>query len=897
MRTPTFMIALGAALAFATGDAAVFYGKASNSNGSLQTAITWYADEACTDTSGVVSPWSAGAAGNTYVILGAKKIEASSSFPDVTTYFGTDGSTVGTSVADRHQWNLNGITLTFPHVTVFSSYFRANNNNGIAKFLGDYLFVKTSQTIEFGGINIQDNDTRGVELAGKFSSASDVEVFLSATFANHIDKDGVGAVKMSGDFSAFKGRFTCREPMKAQVSYSNGPRLIKLDLTSASAMGDATYARTDAYTLADCTHLTMSPSVVQTSARGMTLSLSSGQTVYLNASSGGNWTLTTPLYGGTAGTLVKEGAGKLTMNGSTELQNITVSEGTLELGANFTFASGATVTVKSGAQLLTSFPVGLNIVLENGARYGLLPVPYNPATDETQPAALTAAQAWNGQLAVSLSDDIVLPFSTEKRLALLTMPSSAKVLTPADFAGATSRDEGLPVTHFEVETDGSGMQTVYLVARPVIYATDPDQQTHKNILSETVSRMDGETEVFLWSDHQKAHGGADYVLGNGAYVFTAPGYETRRVFPGESLELSGGSRLIMKTKEMFFTNLIMRGGTRLTTGGCGDGEMPHQIRGRLRLPDVNVEVPFVGGVDRSRIPVRNTTYNIEAEIFGNGWLNFGGADIETDFFVTSTNSAFKGRMSIGVGVHGGCRSSICFWHPEALGGPLDSYDYKGIWARSASSGIKPMKSMTYNVANRGLFFDEEGEFIETPEGVEFKFMNNVITRKGFRKKGSGTLALGGTVLVGGSPSDATPTGNGERNKLDIDEGYLKSVNTNSYANLHLTFADGTGIAVDAEPSNPAVAEFGLFAPGAGLFVAGGTVNVRLDGADALISDGRSVRVPVCTVAAGTADLCSALVGVKPASNYTCRIEKETLSSGLIRYSAVFAMQGFAILIR
>jgi len=233
--------------------------------------------------------------------------------------------------------------------------------------------------------------------------------------------------------------------------------------------GRASFHRTDAYILADCTHLTITPTVVQSNERGITLSLSSGQT-------------------------------------------------------------------------------------------------------------------WNGQLAVSLSDDIVLPFSTEKRLALLTMPSSAKVLTPADFSGARSRDEGLPVTRFEVETDGNGIQTVYLVARPVIYATDPDQN-NVNYLTETVSRMDGETEVFMWSDHQKAHGGADYVLGNGAYVRSAAGWEDRRIFPGESLEMSNGSRITLKTKMMYFTNLMMHGGTRLMTGGCAGGATPHRICGRVRFID------------------------------------------------------------------------------------------------------------------------------------------------------------------------------------------------------------------------------------------------------------------------------------------------------------------------
>ena len=40
-----------------------------------------------------------------------------------------------------------------------------------------------------------------------------------------------------------------------------------------------------------------------------------------------------------------------------------------------------------------------------------------------------------------------------------------------------------------------------------------------------------------------------------------------------------------------------------------------------------------------------------------------------------------------------------------------------------------------------------------------------------------------------------------------------------------------------------------------------------------------------------------LVGVKPGSNYACHIEKETLVSGLTRYTAVFASQGFVISFR
>ena len=887
MKKTTFTIAIGATLAAMTGSASVFYGKASGSGSSLQQTIKWYSDEACTSTSGVVSPYDTGASAHQYVILGSSKVQATSSFPDVTTYFGTDGSTVGTSVAARHEWNMNGgLTLTFPNVTVFSSYFRVNST-GITKFLGNYSLVKTSQTIEFGGINIPNNETRGAELAGTFSAAGDVSVQLSGTVASKTV--GISAIKMSGDFSSFKGCFVCTDPVFLQ--YAGGDKRLKLDLTSASAMGDTSYVRTDAYTLANNTHLTMSPAVEQSSARGITFSLSSGQKVYLNADT--DWILTTPLYGGSAGTLVKEGAGKLTMNSATELANIVVTNGTLELGANFTFASGATVTVKPGATLLTSFPAGLNIVLEEGAQFGLSPIPYNPATDETQPATLTAAQAWDGQLAVSLSADIAMPFSTEKRLALLTMPTSAKVLTPADFSGARSRDEGLPVTHFEVATDGSGMQTVYLVARPVIYATDPDQ-SNKNILTETISRMDGETEVFMWSDHLKAHGGADYVLGNGAYVASWTGWDGMRVFPGESLEMSNGSRLMLRSKLMYFTNLVMRGGTRLMTAGCGMNDTPHRIGGRVRFIDSNRNNPaqFVGTYDLSA--PRWTTYDIEAEVVGDGWLQFGGQP-KTNFTITSTNSSYKGGWSLGVGETDDKPVAIRFSHPEAFGGPLDAFKCDAISPRSLNTGIMPLKSMTYSVANRGLYFEEYGGFIDTPDGVVFTFMNEIRSRRGINKKGGGTLALGGTIKFGSNTS-ASSTGDGTSDKFNIDAGYLKAINTNSYASLILTFADGAGIAVDAVPADPAVAEFGLFSPVAGCFAAAGTIKVRLDGAAAQIANGATVRVPVCTVAGGTADLSSVLVGVRP-KGYACKIEKETLASGFVRYSAVFVSRGIRIVIR
>ena len=98
------------------------------------------------------------------------------------------------------------------------------------------------------------------------------------------------------------------------------------------------------------------------------------------------------------------------------------------------------------------------------------------------------------------------------------------------------------------------------------------------------------------------------------------------------------------------------------------------------------------------------------------------------------------------------------------------------------------------------------------------------------------------------------------------------------------------------PADPAVAEFVLFSPVAGRFAAAGTIKVRLDGAEAQIANGATVRVPVCTVADGTADLSSVLVGVRP-KGYACKIEKELLANGFVRYSAAFIPQGMKLVVR
>ena len=771
-------------LASATLPAAVFYGKASGTGATLDQTIAWYADEACTSTAGVVSPYAAGATSHQYVILGSQKIQGSSAFPDVTTYFGTDGATVGSRVLPRHAWNMNaGLTLTFPHVTVFSSYFQINSD-GMTKFLGNYTFVKTSESIEFAGVHITSKSPRGAELAGTFRSAEDVVVYLSGISADKVT--ATSAMKLTGDFSAFRGSFVAKD--MTFDPYSRGEKILDIRLLSASAMGDPSAPRDDALVLANDSHLTIAPAVQQSTDRGITLRLGMEEKAYLNADAGTEWTLTAPLAG-SVGTLVKEGAGKVVLNGATEIGGIEVREGTLELGADFTFASGATVTVKAGARIRTTFPEGLDIVLEEGAEYDVL--------------------------------------------------------------------------------------------RPVCYATSTSQAADV-LLCETDA----------WSDGQVAHAGADYVINNGAYYATASGWNGDMTFPGESLELANGSRLIMRTVRTVFRNLILNGGTRLQSAGCYLFTTPHVIRGRMTVQgaawDKTVDLTGNFGTNASGQQNRNA-YRIEAEIVGDGWLNFGGGHPHANFAVISTNAAFKGRVSMGIGGSADLPIAIEFAEPTSFGGPLDAFRKDAVWLRSSYNGLKPRNSMVFDAANRGIYFEEVGAFIETPEGVEFMAATPITMKKGLRKCGAGTLALAAKVVPESADTD--------RRTLKIEAGFVKGTKSNAAEDLVLDFAAGTGLAVDAVPADEAMKTDGLCMKRTDCFASTGTIPVRLDNAVDLVARQARIVVPLCTVPAGTPDLSSVFVCGKPGPRYASKILKETLPDGRVRYTASYSAKGVTIYVR
>ena len=149
------LITIGAAamacVAFA--DLTPMYGKASGSNGGVHKTITWYSDEACKSTEGVITPWQEGSNTCSYTVFGVKKITGVSSFPDVPVCFKVDGWVSCDC----------GISLTAPNLTIYSGTFAINSSSvNPATLYGNCTFVKSDNAIIFMSTGVKGaTDKRG----------------------------------------------------------------------------------------------------------------------------------------------------------------------------------------------------------------------------------------------------------------------------------------------------------------------------------------------------------------------------------------------------------------------------------------------------------------------------------------------------------------------------------------------------------------------------------------------------------------------------------------------------------------------------------------------------------------------------------------------------------------
>ena len=855
------------AAACAAANAATYW-LGAGSNGKPPACFNFYSDEGRTTQ---VSVTPAENDGNTYVVLGSGKMQGSYTAPAGTTWiFGKDGQTIGTSKA-YPAFNSNGYNQNtdFGNCTIYGIQVTVASD-GILNWKGVNTLVDSGQRFVFRTTAVG-STARGVNLAGTFIADAGVLVQLNGDWWNG---GSTAKLTMSGNFSAYKGK----------ISAAQNASTTEFSLTSASAFGDPSVSMDDYLTVKKNVTLVIDPAVTQYATKGVTFSLGSDETAYINVASGKDLALIAPING-SSGTLSKTGAGALTVATSVETTNLSVDAGTLIVDSTASFAANTTLKVKSGATVVSrvgsSIP-NVTLDLSEGGSFSYdFTVPFNGTSATTMDyASLTAADRslLTKPIAITLSQKITVPQNTAMSLDVARFSASAG-FEAADFSDGTEKTYGLPRTSFTLSEPVNGIVTLTMAVRPAITRTGGDKFAPLDAqYTYTSGNPPSYSTTPVWSDGLAAHPGADYALlhSSGWSVSTYYAWHSgTETFAGDSLYLP--ETIYMKSKRLELPETTFAGGYIEDANGS---PALHTYAGGPYI--LASGIGFYGNVDGASI----IRYSIEAEVRGTGSLTLSCRGLSTNpSYITSTNSQLKGKVDV---THQGSPSGVNesarleVGNAESLGGAMDAFTADGIKITKYSI-VRPQQTMTLNAVNRGVTIDGFGGFDVGAD--KMLTIANPVTLTGASgaliKMGAGTLALDSGVSCEGA------------NAVSIAAGWLRSPSASGakFDGATVDFAAGTGLEIDVE---------NVFSNGveaAAIAFADAKLAVRLSNTGIMTAEGATRRIPICTVPSTSTLTERSFACAKPSKGFVVTVEKEVLGDGSFRFTACCKKADFILLFR
>ena len=871
------LLVIALATCIATGAFAnVYYSTAASKGAAWTSAWIWHdlADESAE------VPVPAANDGHIWVLEAAAKLTGTPTLPDTTWLWGSNGGE-GLPAKCSYAQSCNALVYTIPHCTVYGCAVYCNSTGTLA-LNGDFTFVACGQDFKIyassGGA-----DDRHVTFDTDFKATAGSDVVIKIPSKTGPNRPNHATFK--GDFSAFKGKFAI-----SRNSASTGVNT--LILLSPTAMGDTSYPRTDAFTLDHFCKLAIGPDVVQSAARGITFNLKADETAYIGTTGGKETdesTVTTPLYG-SVGTLVKEDAGTVTIAGPMEMKNVVVREGTLKLAKTATLADDLTVSVEEGAVLYLT-PDRIGKVTTTGAGEVLLDpieLEYHAKT-ETDPAytiPVTLADGFDPKgaaIAILLNPALPLPLNETNRLAVVQIPHGK--LTADDFVYANAKTCDLPTTWFETETDGTGLQTVYLVARPAI------GQTTRNIST---------TGTTIWTDGQAIHSGADYfnIYGVDTETFadnTRLGAGTN----GKDMNCSVVENWVVKGRYIYDYMRSFSFGTLCLHAGAGiqiiygpnavSDAMYRHVEGMIKLDESADEDDPVLFCLSTSTPTY-TDNDLRADISGAGSLKIYSSKpaeakdpaTPATLKVTGDNSRLMGRFL----VNGDTYSVlVAITNAAALGGSPETLDRDGVYLYAKSLGfaiLRAEETMTFDSATRGWRLDHCALRVVKDKTLTIK--SPVWVTANFVKDGAGTLAFGDDVGI----SEGVPC------KCVVREGFVQATSPNSFAAIELSFAELTdgGISVDAASADADYQAKGLMAETL-TFADEGVIKVAVAN---WTKEMAYLTRAVVTVPAGGPDLSNRLVPTKVRGATVTVLDPVVNEDGSTTYRVAIEPSGLSVIL-
>ncbi len=533
-----------------------------------------------------------------------------------------------------------------------------------------------------------------------------------------------------------------------------------------------------------------------------------------------------------------------------------------------------------------------------------------------------------GPLPISRPDLFTDPTNGPNRVAVVTIPTSAKVVTPADFTtindGGLGGDAALAQITFEVETDGEGLQTVYMRRPAYLWMTLP-YDANEYSTAQYIQDQNGNpgTASKAWSDAQKVHEGGDYLV----YAAHAVRMADLQIatFDGSSLTLVGTSNqraelaLKGKTNEVAkifagnYTDISFKnysGNTRQVLTGSlyatgkriGDYDGV-RIRGSsgatgdLRYPDNGVRVSEVA-----------------SDIAGDADLRISSYDAHVAHIVLSgDNSAFTGTIRV-YPYNDNNTTTLALSDSNSLGGNPESFQEMGL---ALINGCRLFAGVDISVdqPNRGLYIQKKASF-DVAEGASLTLGLPATYYRGTTSAGETTVVKegAGTLVMAGATKGGAPD-----TRYFITAGVFEQKDLLAFEQIKtLAFYPGTTLVVPYQVEN----ENGLLLKGIPtnteypLVLANGAekLNVRIDvpeGTELL----RHFTVPIATVPKTAADSTMSVAGeaapvavtsaaqivvASPAKSYLTTVVAQDVQIDNVAYTRFVAdcsLPGFMLIIR
>lgn len=786
------------------------------------------------------------------------------------------------------------------------------NNEGWLNFDGCLTIHQTSAARNFAGINQNVDGGRNIGFIGTLKSAEGETPVITVYASPNVD-DKYTTIRFAGDMTDWHGKIVAK----------NKGTFVLLD--SATACSGFTTLTPDALTLQANAKLVINSSkTVQSPNWGVTIA--SGVNAYLGtitkSANGQNspscrggvetiypdYDLLLPIAGTATSTFVKNDKGRIKLRNdwSGFSGTLAIEGGSLVLTDDMTGTSNLKISVRAGGALETERADGtyggIDVTFEAGA--GLV-VPYNPETGVASPITLGASflSSCTFPVGLSLSSPVNFPINETNALAVAHVDSAHRVVTGADFQNNTTKNNNLPVTWFEVETDADGMQTVYLMMKPVLVREDAVGQFSILDAIHTLTNK-VESEGYVWSDHQAPHPGADYINSTVfATYYTWGGVGSRREFRGDSLVWTDGLELDLRTQYTYFENLIpSKSGLRIYPIGYA-AMSRHVLEGNIQVsPLLTSDSPLhiFANTDNGRKNIY--TVELAASLNGTGHVNFkANANSPNDAYITTPQTNFTGCILLQADGTSATVDGLTLHitDPRQLGAPRSAISTYDLYLRNRCF-VRPECTMTFNTPNRQVTISSDAGF-DVPTNVVFTLASTAFAQAAnLIKKGEGALVCSwnwtASKTLGFGEWNGNPP-NGTNNVILVREGGIVTGVMKSTWYHGFKFTGTGGIAVFQTPPTAFAEENGLYSEytGVNALMYDEKIPVKFYGDEDNPPQTTFTRV-ICTWAQ---DLdASVFAPEKPATGgaWACSVTKEQVGS-LWRYSVTYRPQGMMILFR